>query len=735
MKKIIIIIVALILSIPTAFAQNIPQGMKYQAIARDLDGNVLSNQKVVLKINLQGDAKNAKTYYTETHTTVTNQFGLFSLVIGSGIAGDSKFSAIPWSSEDVWLSVEIMDNKSQEFTIVSNSKLLAVPYAFHAATASDIVNKDALARGKKPGVPSQNWSLFGNRNSNPLEDKLGTTDSTDLVMVTNNKERLRITADGQIITGDGKFTIGGNLEVQGDSTVINKDLYVGRNVNLNINEEFDPKGETINYGNFTVENMSSTLLTGTLDVDKEAYLGAQLDVAGDGFFEKNVVVADTLFADVVEAKSLNLSADVADGNYIATLENTNDGNGDGLKIKLGRKATKNNAAADAIDGPLQAFVGEGFGPENFDQIKNLLDGNLNSSDLAYLALLQVPTVDDLTAIAATACQLTEVIGNSLIDFLNDSLSLPATIGPYGIDTDLLTVTVVPQITIIPEIPTLNLPCEALGDGFTLPTLQFSEFISNPLSKENKFIEFTDNTDWTMGAIQAESVEDWAIQYLDPVFLYELYSTFKGLDKAKILPEILVTGKEVAKAYLDIGVQYSSGNGDYAEWLERDNVKEIITAGDIVAVKGGKITKDLTNAEQVMAVSHRPIVLGNIPKAGKNHLGNNVAFMGQIPVKVMGPVKTGDYIVAKSDIPGYGIAVSPEKMTVEDFKLTVGRSWVANSATGPKMVNTVVGVHNGDYLDILKRYEMKFQDSESRLESLESKVDILVEEVKKGRISN
>ena len=28
----------------------------------------------------------------------------------------------------------------------------------------------------------------------------------------------------------------------------------------------------------------------------------------------------------------------------------------------------------------------------------------------------------------------------------------------------------------------------------------------------------------------------------------------------------------------------------------------------------------------------------------NTLGNKVAFMGQIPVKVMGPVETGDYIV-------------------------------------------------------------------------------------------
>ena len=105
--------------------------------------------------------------------------------------------------------MEVMDEETEVFSTVSNSKLLAVPYAFHAGTAGEVSNNPALAKaGPKGGVPSQNWSLFGNSKSNPEKDKLGTTDSTDVAFVTNNKDRLRITADGQIITGDGKFTIG-----------------------------------------------------------------------------------------------------------------------------------------------------------------------------------------------------------------------------------------------------------------------------------------------------------------------------------------------------------------------------------------------------------------------------------------------------------------------------------------------------------------------------------------------
>ena len=50
------------------------------------------------------------------------------------------------------------------------------------------------------------------------------------------------------------------------------------------------------------------------------------------------------------------------------------------------------------------------------------------------------------------------------------------------------------------------------------------------------------------------------------------------------------------------------------------------------------------------------VLGNVPEEGIKHNGNKVAFMGQIPVKVMGSVNTGDFIVAHGSIPGYGRAV-------------------------------------------------------------------------------
>jgi hypothetical protein len=292
---------------------------------------------------------------------------------------------------------------------------------------------------------------------------------------------------------------------------------------------------------------------------------------------------------------------------------------------------------------------------------------------------------------------------------------------------------------MPEIPNIDLtsigidPIDIGSPNFWgIPSLCLSDVAgSSPMNNSNEFIRFTDKNDAKMGAIRAVSVTDWATNYLNPAFIYKLYGalTSSKADKFHAQYHFKTELSTALGSYTTLGVEYASGNGDYAEWLERKEVKELITPGDIVAVRGGKITKDLTGAEQVMVVSHNPIVLGNVPKEGMNYAGNNIAFMGQVPVKVMGPVTTGDYIVGQKDTPGYGIAKHQDQMTIEDFKYAVGRSWVNDLSEGPKMVNTVVGVHNGDYLRILKNFENRFNKAESKLESLESKVDELLK--KKG----
>lgn len=493
-------------------------------------------------------------------------------------------------------------------------------------------------------------------------------------------------------------------------------------------------GTTDLNSDLTVNNSSPTYLTGTMDVDGETHINSDFSVENESTtnLSGDLSVQGESTLEDVNLTTLNSVSD--EESFVATFENTNNDSGDGIKIKLGKKAAKNNSSAILNETTVKNYLGELTDAE-FNSISGLFDGVIDGSDLTYLAGLAVPSdpqeaAQEALDMAATVCELTDQIGNKLIDFINGKLHLPYKVGPWGVHIPVpidKTLDVVPRITVMPKLPNYDLPCSALGDGYKLPEISFSDITgTDPLDYKNHFIEFTDNTDFTMGAIKAQSIENWAREYINPVFLLELYVTFRGLDKTLVKPKIKEIGGKIAKSYLTIGVSYSSGNGDYAEWLERSDSNEVIGAGDIVGVIGGKITKDLTNAEQVMAVSSHPVVLGNTPKVGKEYLGNDVAFMGQIPVKIMGPVHSGDYIVGKGGIPGYGIAICPKDMTIEDFNHSVGRSWDENISSGPKLVNTVVGVNNGAYLNILKKYDERLKNSEDRLKNLEDKVDLLLE---------
>jgi hypothetical protein len=152
----------------------------------------------------------------------------------------------------------------------------------------------------------------------------------------------------------------------------------------------------------------------------------------------------------------------------------------------------------------------------------------------------------------------------------------------------------------------------------------------------------------------------------------------------------------------LGVTYESGSGDYAEWLERLNPNENTSAGDIVSVNGGKISKNTSNGEHFMAVSSKPIILGNTPPENRKDNFEAVAFMGQIPIKVRGAVNKGDYIIPSGLNDGTGIAVAPELMTSDEFSRVVGQAWSEASGEDISFVNVQVGIGTQDVGYFMKR---------------------------------
>ncbi len=140
-----------------------------------------------------------------------------------------------------------------------------------------------------------------------------------------------------------------------------------------------------------------------------------------------------------------------------------------------------------------------------------------------------------------------------------------------------------------------------------------------------------------------------------------------------------------------GVEYVSLGADYAEYLPHLGVGEVFESGDVVGVYGGRISKRTAGAQQVMVVSTRPVVVGNMPDVEAGH--EKVAFIGQVPVRVVGSVSVGDYIVASGL--GDGLARAVRELGAGDQ--LIGRAWEGSADPDVKQVNVAVGLDRTEVL--------------------------------------
>ena len=220
-------------------------------------------------------------------------------------------------------------------------------------------------------------------------------------------------------------------------------------------------------------------------------------------------------------------------------------------------------------------------------------------------------------VAQGACSLT----NLIVDQINTGLNLPVQfsavstpvipifpgidLGPLGKISALSVpaATIIPAFTLIPKIPAV--PCIGLP-AYSFASYNFND-VANTLNSKNEFLSFVDQSNRSLGAVRAQSFSDLKTVITSTNYLFGVLAKVAGLDPVRVLSGVATTVQSITNEYTHLGVEYASGHGDYAEWLERSEPGESISEGDIVGVRGGRISKNLKDAEQILAVSTRPIV--------------------------------------------------------------------------------------------------------------------------------
>lgn len=126
----------------SGFAQS-PELFNYQSVLRDLNGNIVANQNVNLRISILQGSSSGTVLYEETHAASSSASGLISLQIGSGTVTSGSFSGIDWASAAHYVKVEADASGGTNYDVLSNNQLLSVPYALHAKTVENTEDADA----------------------------------------------------------------------------------------------------------------------------------------------------------------------------------------------------------------------------------------------------------------------------------------------------------------------------------------------------------------------------------------------------------------------------------------------------------------------------------------------------------------------------------------------------------------------------------------------------------------
>lgn len=187
------------LSLSYSYAQA-PKGINYQGVARDNDGKPIISKNISVRIGILKNAALGEVEYSETHKLQTNQFGLFTLVIGQGTVNTGAFSFVSWAVGKKWLQVELDPDGGSLFQLAGSQQLMSVPYAFYAEFAGNGGGASSLSAGQ--GIAINDGVI------------LNTGDGDN--SITNEIQTLSIAAT----------TDGNNLSISGGNTVAIKTTLV-----------------------------------------------------------------------------------------------------------------------------------------------------------------------------------------------------------------------------------------------------------------------------------------------------------------------------------------------------------------------------------------------------------------------------------------------------------------------------------------------------------------------------
>lgn len=119
---------AIIFNGSQALIAQVPEGINFQAVARDAQGVPIAATPINVRFSIQNGA--SVSVYIEEHRLTTDIYGLLETIIGQGRALRGQFNVIDWAVGPYSVEVEI--DAGSGYVSMGKTSLVSVPYALYA---------------------------------------------------------------------------------------------------------------------------------------------------------------------------------------------------------------------------------------------------------------------------------------------------------------------------------------------------------------------------------------------------------------------------------------------------------------------------------------------------------------------------------------------------------------------------------------------------------------------------
>jgi hypothetical protein len=192
------------LIINSIFAQNLPpNGMIYQAVARDGSGNLATKRNIYVQTTVLKGTATGTVMYSDEHKVISNADAMFTIIVGQGkyLSGShTKLTDIPWDKDKYFFNLKICVAPSlpkwgwtPSYTDMGTTQFWSVPYAMFSGKSGDSLILTVNGTGRQIKLGNYKPIFF----SVADKDSLATNEIQNL---SRTGGRLMLSLNGGLVT-------------------------------------------------------------------------------------------------------------------------------------------------------------------------------------------------------------------------------------------------------------------------------------------------------------------------------------------------------------------------------------------------------------------------------------------------------------------------------------------------------------------------------------------------------